>query len=74
MIDLLLEMDRLLRPQGLVIIRDKSSLVEQVRKQLNALHWNVWSEVFDGEKDKISDGDEEILIARKQLWQPEDVL
>lgn len=73
-IDLLLEMDRLLRPQGVVIIRDRAVLVEDVRKQLNALHWNVWSEVFDAEKDEISDGDEKILIARKQLWQPEDIL
>ena len=73
-IDLLLEMDRLLRPQGVVIIRDRAALVEDVRKQLNALHWNVWSEVFDAEKDEISDGDEKILIARKQLWQPEDIL
>ncbi|KAG0591906.1 hypothetical protein KC19_1G211000 [Ceratodon purpureus] len=73
-IDLLLEMDRLLRPQGVVIIRDKGSFVDEVRKQLNVLHWNLWSVVFDAEKDEISDREEKILIARKRLWQPEDII
>jgi hypothetical protein len=30
--------------------------------------------VLDAEKDEISDADEKILLARKQLWQPEDIL
>jgi hypothetical protein len=29
---------------------------------------------LDAEKDEISDADEKILLARKQLWQPEDIL
>jgi hypothetical protein len=74
LIDLLLEMDRLLRPQGVVIIRDKGFLIDVVRKRLNLLHWNLWSVVFDAEKDEISDREEKILIARKRLWQPEDII
>lgn len=73
-IDLLLEMDRILRPLGVVIIRDKVSLIEEVRKHLNALHWDLWSDVFDAEKDEVSDRDERILIVRKQLWQPESII
>jgi len=73
-VDLLLEMDRLLRPQGVVIIRDIGSLIDEVRKHLNALHWNLWSVVFDADKDAISDREEKVLIARKRLWQPEDIL
>lgn len=72
--DLLLEMDRLLRPYGLVIMRDRGYLIDRVSKQLDALHWNAWSTVLDAEKDEISDADEKILLARKQLWQPEDIL
>ncbi|CAM6014068.1 unnamed protein product [Sphagnum balticum] len=72
--DLLLEMDRLLRPYGLVIMRDRGYLIDRVSKQLDALHWNAWSTVLDAEKDEISDSDEKILLARKQLWQPEDIL
>jgi hypothetical protein len=72
--DLLLEMDRLLRPYGLVIMRDRGYLIDRVSKQLDALHWNAWSKVLDAEKDEISDADEKILLARKQLWQPEDIL
>lgn len=67
-------MDRLLRPQGVVIIRDKGFLIDVVRKRLNLLHWNLWSVVFDAETDEISDRDEKILIARKRLWQPEDII
>jgi hypothetical protein len=67
-------MDRLLRPQGVVIIRDKGFLIDVVRKRLNLLHWNLWSVVFDAEKDEISDREEKILIARKRLWQPEDII
>lgn len=72
--DLLLEMDRLLRPKGVVIIRDTGPIIDEIRKQLNPLHWNLWSDVFDATKDAISDADEKILIARKQLWQPEDIM
>jgi hypothetical protein len=67
-------MDRLLRPYGLVIMRDRGYLIDRVSKQLDALHWNAWSKVLDAEKDEISDADEKILLARKQLWQPEDIL
>lgn len=72
--DLLLEMDRLLRPKGVVILRDTGPIIDEIRKQLNPLHWNLWSDVFDATKDAISDADEKILIARKQLWQPEDIM
>lgn len=70
--DLLLEMDRILRPMGVVIIRDKSSVVEQVRKFLTALHWDAWSKVVKAETDGISTDDEKILFARKQLLKTDD--
>jgi hypothetical protein len=70
--DLLLEMDRLLRPRGFVIIRDKAQVIDQISLHLSALHWDAWSKVVKAERDDISSDDEKILFARKQLWQPDD--
>lgn len=72
--DLLLEMDRLLRPHGFIIIRDKFPLVNLVSRYLRALRWDMWSEVFEPESDDISVAgeSEQILMAQKRLWQPDD--
>lgn len=72
--DLLLEMDRILRPMGLVIIRDRSATVDRISKYLDAIRWSQWHLVVEAEKDDLSDADEKILFARKEIWQPEDVL
>jgi len=72
--DLLLEMDRILRPMGIVIIRDKAATIDRVSKYLAALRWSNWHQVLKAETDDLSDGDEKILFARKELWQPEDAL
>ncbi|KAK1257151.1 putative methyltransferase PMT1 [Acorus gramineus] len=37
--DLLLEMDRILRPNGYIIIRDRRVVVDFIKKHLTALHW-----------------------------------
>lgn len=72
--DLLLEMDRLLRPMGIVIIRDKAATVDRVSKYITALRWSNWHQVVDADTDELSEGDEKILFVRKELWQPEDAL
>lgn len=57
---MLLEMDRILRPTGFVIIRDKPSMIGFVKKYLTALHWEgVASE---------EDGDELVFIIQKKIW------
>ncbi|KAL6327619.1 hypothetical protein AAG906_022035 [Vitis piasezkii] len=48
--DLLIEMDRILRPTGFVIIRDKPSVIEFVKKYLTALHWEAVSNERDGDE------------------------
>lgn len=69
--DLLLEMDRIVRPLGIIIIRDKASMVNQISKYLTALRWDKWSkDDFTVAADALVYGDEKILMARKQLWQP----
>ncbi|XP_014513346.1 probable methyltransferase PMT8 isoform X1 [Vigna radiata var. radiata] len=62
--DLLIEMDRVLRPTGFVIIRDKQPVIDFVKKYLSALHW----EAIDSSSDSVQDGDEVVFIIQKKLW------
>lgn len=70
--DLLIEMDRMLRPEGFVIIRDKSSIVDHIRKFLTALKWDGYSLEVEPKTDALSLNDERVVIARKQLWGDDD--
>ncbi|XP_057984055.1 probable methyltransferase PMT9 [Malania oleifera] len=67
--DLLIEMDRMLRPYGFVIIRDKPSLVNYIRKFLPALRWDGWLSEVEPRIDALSSSEERVLIARKRLWE-----
>ncbi|KAJ8544976.1 hypothetical protein K7X08_017559 [Anisodus acutangulus] len=66
--DLLIEMDRMLRPEGFIIIRDKPHIINTVRKFLTALKWDGWSSEVEPQTDALSLSEERILIARKKLW------
>ncbi|KAG7013483.1 putative methyltransferase PMT8 [Cucurbita argyrosperma subsp. argyrosperma] len=65
--DLLLEMDRILRPTGFVIIRDKQSIVDLIKKYLPALHWETVA-TANASSDSELDGDETVFIVQKKLW------
>ncbi|KAM7256809.1 hypothetical protein ACFE04_012550 [Oxalis oulophora] len=65
--DLLLEVDRILRPSGFVIIRDKQPVVESVKKYLSAMHWEAVA-TADSTSDSEIDSDEIVLIIQKKLW------
>lgn len=66
--DLLIEMDRILRPRGFVIVRDHPSIVNYVRTYLTALHWDDWVSEVEPRVDSLSATEERVLIARKRLW------
>lgn len=65
---LLIEMDRMLRPEGFVIIRDKPSIINFVHKYLDSLKWDKWSSDVEPSTDALSTSNERVLIARKRLW------
>lgn len=69
--DLLIEMDRMLRPDGFVIIRDKPSIINYVKKFLAALRWDGWVSEVEPRTDALSSSEERVLIARKKLWNDE---
>ncbi|CAL4966771.1 unnamed protein product [Urochloa decumbens] len=66
--DLLIEMDRILRPHGYAIIRDKATVVNYIKKLLPAIRWDDWTFEVKPKKDTLSSGDERVLIVRKKLW------
>ncbi|KAL6960518.1 uridine,cytidine kinase [Sarracenia purpurea var. burkii] len=67
--DLLIEMDRMLRPEGFVIVRDKPSVINRVRIFLTALRWDGWLSEVEPRIDALSSNEERVLIARKKLWE-----
>ncbi|KAF8408332.1 hypothetical protein HHK36_007481 [Tetracentron sinense] len=64
--DLLIEMDRMLRPDGFVIVRDKPSVINYIRKFLTALQWDGWLSEVEPRVDSLSSREERVLIARKK--------
>jgi len=66
--DLLIEMDRILRPHGYAIIRDKAAVLNYIKKLLSALRWDDWTFEVKPKKDALSSDDERVLIVRKKLW------
>jgi len=69
--DLLIEMDRILRPKGFIIVYDKRSVVEYVRKYLPALHWEVVTK-YDIDEGKENDDDHAVVIIQKKMWLTSD--
>ena len=61
-VDLLIEMDRILRPKGFIIVRDKQRIVDYIRSYLKALHWEVAAQ--ESEKGE----DVTVLIIQKKIW------
>ncbi|KHN00289.1 Putative methyltransferase PMT8 [Glycine soja] len=65
--DLLIEIDRLLRPTGFIIIRDKQHVIDFVKKYLTAMHWEAVA-TADASADSDQDGNEVIFVIQKKLW------
>ncbi|KAK1319513.1 putative methyltransferase PMT7 [Acorus calamus] len=62
--DILLEMDRMVRPQGVIIIRDEESIVSRIHDIAPKFLWNVESHTLDDEQGKM----EHVLVCRKTFW------
>ncbi|KAI4354985.1 hypothetical protein L6164_003804 [Bauhinia variegata] len=62
--DILLEMDRILRPQGSVILRDDVDVLLKVKSIADAMQWDT--RITDHEKGPHER--QKILLAAKQYW------
>ena len=67
---ILLEMDRILRPEGTVVLRDNVETLNKVEKIVKGMKWK--SQIVDHEKGPFNP--EKILVAVKTYWtgQPSD--
>lgn len=64
LVDLMVEMDRMLRPEGTVVVRDSPEVIDKVSRIANTVRWTA--AVHD--KEPGSNGREKILVATKNLW------
>lgn len=62
--DIMLEMDRIIRPQGFIIIRDEESITSRVQHLAPKFLWEVESHVLENKEKKT----ETVLICRKKFW------
>ncbi|KAJ9554360.1 hypothetical protein OSB04_018405 [Centaurea solstitialis] len=62
--DILLEMDRILRPEGAVILRDEVDVLMKVKNIIGAMRWDA--KLIDHEDGPLVP--EKILVAVKQYW------
>ncbi|XP_017977473.1 PREDICTED: probable methyltransferase PMT7 [Theobroma cacao] len=62
--DIMLEMDRVLRPQGFVIIRDEDSIASRIQDLAPKFLWEVESHILENKEKQR----ESVLICRKKFW------
>lgn len=62
--DILMEMDRILRPEGAVIFRDHVDVLIKVKKMVGGMRWNT--QLVNHEDGPFVP--EKILVAVKQYW------
>ncbi|KAF8413113.1 hypothetical protein HHK36_001089 [Tetracentron sinense] len=64
LVDLMVEIDRMLRPEGTVVIRDSLEAIDKVVRIAHAIRWMVTIH----ETEPESNGREKILIGTKKFW------
>ncbi|KAL1813505.1 hypothetical protein ACET3Z_023570 [Daucus carota] len=62
--DIMLEMDRVLRPQGFIIIRDEEPIISRIKDIAALFLWEVASHSLENEQKQM----ETVLICQKKFW------
>ncbi|KAF5178259.1 S-adenosyl-l-methionine-dependent methyltransferases superfamily protein [Thalictrum thalictroides] len=62
--DILLEMDRIIRPQGFIIIRDEESIVSYIKDIASKFLWDVELHMLEDDHKKA----EPVLVCQKKFW------
>lgn len=62
--DIMLEMDRIIRPQGFVIIRDEEAIIYRIRELAPKFIWDVQLHYLENDEKKT----EAVLFCRKKFW------
>jgi DNA modification methylase len=61
----IVEVDRILRPNGKLIVRDDKETVDEIVELVRSMHWEV--------RMTVSKRKEVMLCARKTMWRPTEV-
>lgn len=59
------EVDRILRPEGKLIVRDKIDVVSEIESIAKSLHWEI--------RMMYSKDNEGLIFVRKTMWRPAEV-
>ncbi|CAO2832452.1 unnamed protein product [Amaranthus hypochondriacus] len=62
---LVVEVDRILRPEGKIIVRDKVEIINELETLLRSMHWEI--------RLTYSNDKEGLLCAQKTMWRPDEV-
>uniref|UniRef100_A0A0D9ZYG6 Methyltransferase n=1 Tax=Oryza glumipatula TaxID=40148 RepID=A0A0D9ZYG6_9ORYZ len=62
--DIMLEMDRIIRPEGFIIIRDENAILSGINDLAPKFLWDVTTHMLENEESKP----EKVLICRKKFW------
>ncbi|CAN6333276.1 unnamed protein product [Urochloa humidicola] len=62
--DIMLEMDRIIRPQGFIIIRDEKNTLSRIIDLAPKFLWDVSTHMLENEEN----GTEQVLICKKKFW------
>ncbi|KAL2326017.1 hypothetical protein Fmac_025075 [Flemingia macrophylla] len=62
--DIMLEMDRLIRPLGFIIIRDEEDITSRIKEVAPKFLWDVESQLLENKVKKM----ETVLFCRKKFW------
>ncbi|KAI4375943.1 hypothetical protein MLD38_013754 [Melastoma candidum] len=62
--DIILEMDRILRPEGFVVIRDQEPITQRIQDVAPKFLWDVKSHTLENKEKRA----ETVLICRKKFW------
>lgn len=54
------EVDRIVRPGGMLVVRDERSIISEVETLLKSLHWEI---IYSKEQESL-------LSAKKGTWRP----
>lgn len=60
----MVEIDRMLRPEGIVVVRDSPEVIDKITRVAHAVRWTATIH----EKEPESHGRERILVATKSFW------
>ncbi|RWW16905.1 hypothetical protein GW17_00019176 [Ensete ventricosum] len=58
------EVDRVLRPEGMLIVRDNADVISEIENMAKSLHWEITL--------TYSNDNEGLLCVQKTMWRPQD--